>query len=205
AHSRHVAPWSAQAGNKAELNRVGAHFEDNRNGRGRRLCCNRSRRAGRGNHAHIALDQVSDKGRQAFIVSLCPAIFDRYIAAFDETDFAYPGEKGGQWRVRPTGRGRIDEPDHRHRRLLRTRRERQCRGRAAEQRDELAPVHSITSSARASSVGGISRPSAFAVLRLITSSYLVGACTGRSAGFSPLRMRSTYWAARRYWSIISGP
>src|SRR6516225_4639460 len=28
------------------------------------------------------------------------------------------------------------------------------------------------------------------VLRLITSSYLVGACTGRSAGFSPLRIRS---------------
>ena len=40
-------------------------------------------------------------------------------------------------------------------------------------------------------VGGMSRPSALAVLRLITSSYLVGACTGRSAGFSPLRMRST--------------
>jgi hypothetical protein len=40
-------------------------------------------------------------------------------------------------------------------------------------------------------VGGTSRPSAWAVLRLITSSYLVGACTGRSAGFSPLRMRST--------------
>src|SRR5262249_30866711 len=51
--------------------------------------------------------------------------------------------------------------------------------------------YSITSSARASSIGGTSRPSAFAVLRLITSSYLVGACTGRSAGFSPLRMRST--------------
>ena len=51
--------------------------------------------------------------------------------------------------------------------------------------------YSITSSARASSVGGMSRPSALAVLRLITSSYLVGACTGRSAGFSPLRMRST--------------
>src|SRR4026209_1093270 len=50
-------------------------------------------------------------------------------------------------------------------------------------------THSITSSARASSVGGISRPSAFAVLRLITSSYLVGSCTGKSAAFSPLRMR----------------
>src|SRR5262249_41153283 len=76
-------------------------------------------------------------------------------------------------------------------RLLRARGERP-RGRcAAEQRDELAAHHSITSSARASSVGGTVRPSAFAVLRLITSSYLVGACTGRSAGFSPLRMRST--------------
>jgi len=32
---------------------------------------------------------------------------------------------------------------------------------------------------------------AFAVLRLTASSNLVGACTGRSAGFSPLRMRST--------------
>ena len=51
--------------------------------------------------------------------------------------------------------------------------------------------YSIISSARASSDGGISRPSALAVLRLMTSSYLVGACTGRSAGFSPLRMRST--------------
>jgi hypothetical protein len=50
--------------------------------------------------------------------------------------------------------------------------------------------YSITSSARASTVVGISRPSALAVLRLITNSYLFGACTGRSAGFSPLRMRS---------------
>src|SRR5262249_5562255 len=78
--------------------------------------------------------------------------------------------------------------------LLRMRRERPC-SRASEQRNELAPLyrcnHSITSSARASSVGGISRPSALAVLRLITSSNFVGNCTGRSAGFSPLKMRST--------------
>src|SRR5215472_554073 len=74
---------------------------------------------------------------------------------------------------------------------LRARRERPRR-RAAHQRDELAAFHSITSSARASSVGGMSRPSVLAVLRLITSSYLVGACTGRSAGFAPLRIRSTY-------------
>ena len=34
-----------------------------------------------------------------------------------------------------------EEAHHRHRRLLRARRERPCRHRAAEQRDELAPSH----------------------------------------------------------------
>src|SRR5262249_33142866 len=76
--------------------------------------------------------------------------------------------------------------------LLRPRRQRPCRRRAAQERDDLAPSHhSMTSSARASTVSGTSRPSALAVLRFTTSSYFVGACTGRSAGFSPLRMRST--------------
>jgi hypothetical protein len=51
--------------------------------------------------------------------------------------------------------------------------------------------HSITSSARCWSWEGTSRPSALAVLRLTTSSNLVGAWTGSSPGFSPLRMRST--------------
>src|SRR5262249_7114915 len=64
--------------------------------------------------------------------------------------------------------------------LLRARRERP-RGRAADQRDELAALHSITSSARASTVVGMSRPRAWAVFMLTTSSYFVGACTGRSA------------------------
>jgi len=45
--------------------------------------------------------------------------------------------------------------------------------------------YSITSSARASADAGRSRPSALAVFRLTTSSYLVGVCTGRSAGFAP--------------------
>src|SRR5439155_23973451 len=48
--------------------------------------------------------------------------------------------------------------------LLRARRERPRRSRPAKQRDELAALHSITSSARAISVSGTARPSAFAVL-----------------------------------------
>jgi hypothetical protein len=52
-------------------------------------------------------------------------------------------------------------------------------------------AYSITSSAATSRVCGTVNPSALAVLRLMTSSNLVGCCTGRSPGFSPLRMRST--------------
>ena len=57
--------------------------------------------------------------------------------------------------------------------------------------------YSITSSARASSVGGTSMPSTLAVLRLMTNSNLVGSCTGRSEGVAPFSILSTYWAARR--------
>ena len=46
--------------------------------------------------------------------------------------------------------------------------------------------YSITSSARASSVGSMSKRSAFALFRLITSSYLMVPCTGRSAGILTL-------------------
>ena len=49
--------------------------------------------------------------------------------------------------------------------------------------------YSITSSARASKAGGTSSPSVLAVLRLMTISNFVGCTTGRSLGFSPLRMR----------------
>jgi hypothetical protein len=52
-------------------------------------------------------------------------------------------------------------------------------------------TYSITSSASASSVGGISRLSVFAVFKLITSSNLLAYITGRSEGFSPLRTRPT--------------
>jgi hypothetical protein len=79
---------------------------------------------------------------------------------------------------------------------------------AAKQRNELAPPHSITSSAVAMSVGGTVRPSALAVLRLTASSYLIGT---RHAGlmFRIIRGRGHQHAdaphpagllrSRRYW------
>jgi hypothetical protein len=57
--------------------------------------------------------------------------------------------------------------------------------------DEIPPPHSITSSATASRFGGMVSPSALAVFMLMANSTLVARCTGRSPGFSPLRMRPT--------------
>ena len=49
--------------------------------------------------------------------------------------------------------------------------------------------YSMTSSASESRLSEILTPSDLAVFRLITNSYFVDCITGRSAGFSPLRMR----------------
>ena len=51
----------------------------------------------------------------------------------------------------------------------------QLRTHAVQANEYAGMPYSITSSARATSVGGTVRPSALAVLRLIASSYLVGA------------------------------
>src|SRR5439155_8122537 len=76
-----------------------------------------------------------------------------------------------------------------HALLLRARRERPRSRRAADSQDELAAFHSITSSASAGSLGDMSRPRTLAVCRLMTNSNLAARITGRSAGFSPFRIR----------------
>src|SRR5262249_55119556 len=120
------------------------------------------------------------------------AIVDIQIATLRVAQAAQAIDEGGvvllqtqrKERDPRTGVGRVG--------LLRARRERPGCDRTAEKRYELAPPHhSITSSASAASLSGTSRPSAFAVLRLITNSNLVGCWTGRSFGFSPRKMRST--------------
>src|SRR5450759_998096 len=111
-------------------------------------------------------------------------VFDRDALALDVASFAYALPKCGLEVLIPFERADIHETDNRHRRLLRPRSERPRSHRAAEKRDELAPLHAINSSARASSAGGTVRPSALAVFMLIVSSTLVDCWTGKSAGFS---------------------
>src|SRR5262249_33974927 len=130
-------------------------------------------------------DELGSDLRVALRAVLRPVIRDRDCAVFDPPEFAQPlDEGGGKW---APGRrsARAQEPDGRLlAQLLRPRCQRPC-SRAAEQRDELAPPHSITSSARDIKLSENFTPSALAVLRLITNSNLVGCMTGRSAGLAP--------------------
>src|SRR5262249_12047587 len=128
---------------------------------------------------------------KSIVLILRPAVFDSHVLALDIAGFAQAPTERAQTAREHVRRFTAEVSDHGHRRLLRVRRERPCRRRAAEQRDELPPLHSITSSARASSVGGTVRPSAVAAFALRTNSNFVGCCTGRSAGLAPFKMRTT--------------
>src|SRR6266540_5122862 len=63
----------------------------------------------------------------------------------------------------------------------------------------------MASSAFSSTDGGIVSPRDLAVLRLITSANLVGCSMGRSAGFAPFRILSTYTAASPAMSTKLAP
>jgi hypothetical protein len=89
----------------------------------------------------VATKEIGRQRRQTFVMVLGAAVFNRHILALDIAGFFQALAKGGQAQriVEPLGRG-AEEPDHRHCRLLRARRERPRR-RAAEQRDELTPSY----------------------------------------------------------------
>src|SRR5262245_47379414 len=129
--------------------------EDDRDRRGSSFGRKRSRGvAGRGDNVHAASDEVRHQRRQATVLALKPMVLDRYVLTLD-----IAGQAGAERRCvarHATGRPRMYDSDDGHRRLLRVRRERPRR-RAAEQGDELAAVHSMTSSAIASSDGGTVR------------------------------------------------
>src|SRR5262249_56379932 len=101
--------------------------------------------------AHGTAKGAGRQLRKGRVLPFRPAISDRPVRAFDipagckaSPERRYvPGPLGGG--------GGVEKPNHRRRCLLRACRERPRRCRAAEECDELAALHSITLSARASS------------------------------------------------------
>src|SRR5262245_27707346 len=104
---------------------------------------------------------------------MCPPVFDRDVLPLDVTGVTQASVKSREKLACQFERCKVEKPDHRHRRLLRPRRERPRGRRAAEHRNERAALHSITSLAASSRPDGTSRPSALAVCKLMTNSNLV--------------------------------
>src|SRR5499433_214554 len=177
-----VAAGPGEAGDEAEPDRVFGNTEHDGNRHARRLHHGRQIIAAYAyNYRRTPADQIRCQCRQPVELIFRPTVFDRDILALAKAGLFQTFAKCAQAVRESIRRYRGEKSDHRHRPLLRARRERPRSRRAAEQRDELAALHSITSSALASSMGGISRPSAFATIRLITKSNLVGCSTGMSA------------------------
>src|SRR5262249_27538799 len=149
--------------------------KDNRNA----SCCSLDRLCSRWSiyrdHIHVQTNEVGGKLRDAIVSTRRVSLSDDDVSALNVAKRAQSASEGVKFLfIRSCCSEKSNSGDLC--RLLRAPREGPRHRRAAEQRDEVAPPHSITSSARASRLSGTVRPSALAVLRLITSSYLVGAC-----------------------------
>src|SRR2546430_828858 len=117
----------------------------------------------RENDINFQPDELGGELGKAFAPPLRPAIFDRDVVPFDKTGLIQALVERSQVVRKSFAGSSVEEPDHRHRRLLRARRERPHSCPAAKQRDELATAaHSITSSARPESGSGTVMPSTLA-------------------------------------------
>src|SRR5262245_21242266 len=159
----------------------------------------------RENDIDLAPDQFGRNLSETLAAALRPANLNRDVATFHPTEFAQPLHECGEPFTLDQGRGGAQESDGRQLAGLLSERRERPRRRAAEQRDELAPLHSITLSARRSSVEGTARPMAAAVLRLTTSSKIAGCSTGRSAGEVPRRTLTSSRAICRYIRVRRAP
>ena len=132
-----IAARPVEAGDEAELNRVAAACEDDRDRRSRRLGYNCR---GGVTQRSPSPDGVPDRLRVRAVGRIGPAPSDtRSPHSGPRRSRLHEGLGGMRSKsVHDRRRRAAEEPDHRHRRLLRARRERPRGRRAAEQRDELA-------------------------------------------------------------------
>jgi hypothetical protein len=119
-----AAAGPIEAGDEAQLDGIGAGAEDNGNCRGRRLGREYGRSASaRDDHAHLPVDQIGRQCRQSVVLTFRPAVFDHDVLAFDIVRFLQTLVERRDLLAQLSGRCGIEEPDHRHRRLLRPRRQ----------------------------------------------------------------------------------
>src|SRR5262249_55160924 len=109
-------------------------------------------------HSHLALHQIRRECWQPIELVLRPAKYDRDVVAVDEARFLQALAECSHAVQNVSERSTAEKPHHRHRRLLRARRERPRDSRAAEQRDELAAPHSRPQGSKPRTASSHSRP-----------------------------------------------
>src|SRR5262249_30494256 len=138
----------------------------------------------------LTADQLGRQRWQTIVLTPRPPILDCDVLSFNVAGvFQALAECARRNRV-PIGRCPIEKSDHRQR-LPRPRRQAPRDEPTAQQRYELATLHSISWSASPANGSGTVSPRALATLRLMTRVYLSARWIGKSPGFAPLRMRST--------------
>src|SRR5262249_33511921 len=125
---------------QAQFDGVLATGENDRDGCRGRLRCERSRGTTSTNHCDLSAHEFARERRQSIHSTFCPAVFNADIVVLDIAGLNEALPERGNGIFECSGRSSVEEPDHRHRRLLRARRERPHR-RTAEQRDEPAALH----------------------------------------------------------------
>src|SRR5262245_48098038 len=183
-HPRDIPSGPVEARNESNIERVHSKNKHDRNGCSCFLYRVRRFNSHRCNHCNLSVCEFARLRRKFIVTAAHRMEFDGDVALILVTSL---GNTSLERRI-PTGASR--QHGNNRKGLLRIRRERPSR-RAAEQCDELAPSHSITSSARSRIDVGNSTPSALAVLRLMTSSNFVACSTGKSPAFAPLRILAT--------------
>jgi hypothetical protein len=130
-----VPAGTVETGDETQLYRIATDAEHYRNGCRRRLRRGRRETPDRGDHRHATANQLRGQRREFPILIARPQL-DRNVATFDVAGFAQAIMERG----RPFGARAIEDTDHRHRRLLRPRRERPRGSRGAKQY-KFAPFH----------------------------------------------------------------
>src|SRR5262249_57351629 len=106
------------------------------------LCSQRRRRAaGCSEDGYLAANQIGRQLGQSIVLAERPAIFDRYVAAFDIPALAQPLAERAQKVRPPVRRSAAKEANDWHCPPLRARVQRPSDGRTCNANDEVTPPH----------------------------------------------------------------
>src|SRR5712664_904247 len=139
-HARDVALRPINACDEASHDWIAGADKDNRNLGGCRLG-HRCSRGICGDHSHFATYKIGSHCLKVVVLTPGPSVIQRDVSTLDVTGFAESMEESGHVRAVSFWRSAIEESDHRHCRLLRTRSDWRRHHCSTQKGDQVAPSH----------------------------------------------------------------